>query len=425
MSKMKYSGVEWIGDIPNDWMISKFKYIYNVQKAKLPTNLEDELSDYTFPYLNMDYIRDNNLKPQYSKDGTFCRENDLLLLWDGSNAGEIIYAHPEGFVSSTCAVLKLKKKINGEYSKFFMKFLETKLRENTNGMGIPHIDSKYLNNLIYLIPSHNEQNLISNFLNDKINKIDLLLRDLKKQIDVLENYKKIFITESVTENNKYKIEVKNGKIKLKCNNKFKILRIKDVLYGITDGTHGTFDRVNDGEYLLSAKNVFENGLVISDSESMISNNDYNGIIKCGYPKKNDLLMCCVGTVGRTMLYKESRIYAFQRSVLFLRCNDKVIPEFLNYSMNSNYMLEQERILINKSAQDGLYQGTIKNMLLYLPSIDKQKEIVEYLDKKCKQIDKIIEDKKKQIQNIEEYKKSVIYEYVTGKKRVEGAEKLYG
>ena len=126
-----------------------------------------------------------------------------------------------------------------------------------------------------------------------------------------------------------------------------------------------------------------------------------------------------------MLYKESRIYAFQRSVLFLRCNDKVIPEFLNYSMNSNYMLEQERILINKSAQDGLYQGTIKNMLLYLPSIDKQKEIVEYLDKKCKQIDKIIEDKKKQIQNIEEYKKSVIYEYVTGKKRVEGVEELYG
>ena len=106
-------------------------------------------------------------------------------------------------------------------------------------------------------------------------------------------------------------------------------------------------------------------------------------------------------------------------------NNKILPEFLNYSMNSNYMLEQEKVLVNKSAQDGIYQGTVKNMYLYLPALNKQKEIVDYLDKKCEQIDKIIEEKQKQIQKIEEYKKSVIYEYVTGKKRVEGAEELYG
>ena len=406
-------------------MISKFRYTYNVKKAKLPTYLEDEFLDDTFPYLSMEYIRDNNLKPQYSRNGTFCKENELLLLWDGSNAGEIIYTHPEGFASSTCAILRLKKSINSEFSKYFMKFLETKLRENTNGMGIPHIDSKYLNNLIYLIPNNIEQKLIANFLDKKVNELDEVVKDLNKQIDIQNSYKKLIITEKVTENQKYDIKVQNGKIKLTFQDELKIFRIKDVLIGITDGTHGTFDRVNDGEYLLSAKNVFENGLFIGDNESMISTKDYNKIIKCGYPRKNDLLMCCVGTVGRTMIYNESKSYAFQRSVLFLRCNNKVIPEFLNYTMNSNYMLEQEKILINKSAQDGLYQGTVKNMLLYLPSIENQKQIVKYLDKKCSQIDKIIEDKQKQLDKIEEYKKSVIYEYVTGKKRVEGAEKLYG
>ncbi len=425
MSKMKYSGIEWIGDIPYNWMISKFKYIYNVNKAKLPKNLEDESNNDMFPYLSMEYIRNNNLKPQYSKDGTFCKKNELLLLWDGSNAGEIIYNHPEGYAASTCAILKLKKEINCSYSNYFMKFLEHKLRENTNGMGIPHIDSKYLNNLPYLIPSKKEQILIANFLEEKIINLDKVLNDLCKQIEILNNYRRLLITEKVTENNKYKIVVNSGRISLNFKDKTKLVRIKNILAGITDGTHGTFDRVYNGEYLLSAKNVFENGLCISDSESMISLKDYNEIIKCGYPKKNDLLMCCVGTVGRTMIYKELKQYAFQRSVLFLRSNKKIIPEFLNYSMNSDYMLEQERILINKSAQDGIYQGTIKNMLLYLPTIEKQKEIVKYLDKKCTQIDIIIEDKQNQVEKIEEYKKSVIYEYVTGKKRVEGAEKLYG
>ena len=60
-----------------------------------------------------------------------------------------------------------------------------------------------------------------------------------------------------------------------------------------------------------------------------------------------------------------------------------------------------------------------------PSKEEQQEIADYLDKKCEQIDKIIEDKQKQIEQMEKYKKSLIYEYVTGKKRVEGAEKLYG
>lgn len=426
MSKMKYSGVEWIGEIPKEWNYSKFKYIYNVKKAKLPDELETEYNSELLPYLSMEYIRDNSVKPYYSRKGTFCTKNDLLLLWDGSNAGEIIYNHPSGFASSTCAILNLKKNINELYSNYYMKFLEGKLRENTNGMGIPHVDAKYLNNLLFLIPCINEQKLIAYFLDKKISNLDNILSDLNNQLEILNDYKKELITEKVTENNKYTIEVKKGRIHLNFENQSKIVRVKNVLNGITDGTHGTFDRVYNGEYLLSAKNVFETGLKIGENESLISYKDYKDIIKCGYPQKNDLLMCCVGTIGRTMVYKENKPFAFQRSVLFIRVdNNKILPEFLNYSMNSNYMLEQEKVLVNKSAQDGIYQGTVKNMYLYLPALNKQKEIVDYLDKKCEQIDKIIEEKQKQIQKIEEYKKSVIYEYVTGKKRVEGAEELYG
>ena len=55
----------------------------------------------------------------------------------------------------------------------------------------------------------------------------------------------------------------------------------------------------------------------------------------------------------------------------------------------------------------------------------QQEIVSYLDNKCREIEKIILGKQKQIENMEKYKKSLIYEYVTGKKRVKGAEELYG
>ncbi len=438
MSKMKYSGVEWIGDIPSEWNINKLKNVADIYTGNSIS--DDDKSLYedpvdAYPYIATKDISlldaivnyDNSMYTKY-KDKKFkiAYSGDTLLCIEGGSAGKKIAKIDcdVSFVNKLCCFHR--KSINNTYLYYYLMSDSFREKFNQNIFGlIGGVSQFVLKQFNICVPNIFEQKLIADFLDKKVKELDEVLKDINKQIEILNNYKKLIITEKVTENHNYNIKVQNGKINLIFQDKFKKFRIKDVLIGITDGTHGTFDRVNDGEYLLSAKNVFENGLFISDNESMISTKDYNEIIKCGYPKKNDLLMCCVGTVGRTMIYKESKSYAFQRSILFLRCNNKVIPEFLNYTMNSNYMLEQEKILINKSAQDGLYQGTVKNMLLYLPSIDKQKQIVEYLDKKCKQIDKIIKDKQKQIQKIEEYKKSVIYEHVTGKKRVEGAEELYG
>ena len=71
------------------------------------------------------------------------------------------------------------------------------------------------------------------------------------------------------------------------------------------------------------------------------------------------------------------------------------------------------------------QTQIGNFKICIPPREEQDEIVKYLDKKCDEIDNIIVDKHTQIEKMEKYKKSLIYEYVTGKKRVKGAEKLYG
>lgn len=75
--------------------------------------------------------------------------------------------------------------------------------------------------------------------------------------------------------------------------------------------------------------------------------------------------------------------------------------------------------------NGLNSTIVKNIYFVYPPIDEQNEIVNYLDKKCSEIEEILNSKIKQKEQMEQYKKSVIYEYVTGKKRVEGAEELYG
>lgn len=197
-----------------------------------------------------------------------------------------------------------------------------------------------------------------------------------------------------------------------------MIRIKYLLDGIKDGTHGTFDRLDEGEMLLSAKNVFNDGLHISDNESLISPKDYKSIVSNGYPRKGDVLLSCVGTIGRTCVYEYERPYAFQRSTIFLRPKGNVNPYFLTYALQANASLVQEKLLINKSAQDGLYIGAAQNIILpYTNNRDEQNAIVDYLNKILKTVDEQISQKTESLDIMVRLKSSTIFEYITGKKRV--------
>lgn len=200
-----------------------------------------------------------------------------------------------------------------------------------------------------------------------------------------------------------------GNIPLNWNAK----KVKYVISDIKDGTHGTFDRVESGELLLSAKNVFDDGIRIGENESEISISDYKSIISNGFPKRNDVLLCCVGTIGRCCVYEYDQSIAFQRSVAFLRPLQQTNARYLKYALQSDSTLVQEQLLINKSAQDGLYMGSVRELIIPYPnSKSEQQSIADFLDKKCAQIDSIAADLEKQITLLQQYKKSLITETVT-------------
>ncbi len=100
-------------------------------------------------------------------------------------------------------------------------------------------------------------------------------------------------------------------------------------------------------------------------------------------------------------------------------------KFIHYVLNSDiftyYLSSFLTSTINQLTNFNLC--SIKTPFTY--DEKEQEQIVEFLDKKCAEIDGLIADKQTQIEKMEKYKKSLIYEYVTGKKRVKGAEELYG
>lgn len=424
MREMKDSGIEWIGKVPYNWQIMPNKYLMKKIKDIIPIYNGENILSLT---MNGVIIRDLDAggKMPTTFDGyqKLYPNNLLMCLFDMDVTPRCIgLIKNSGISSPAYSQFKLNVNAYSNYYYYYYLMLDSTKELLHLAKNLRHsLTEGQLGEILTVVPPYDEQTKISKYIDDKSSKIDSLTCDIKLQIEKLEEYKKSIITEAVTKGLDPNVKMKDSGIEWigEIPNDFTISKIKHICVKITDGTHGTFNRVSNGRFLLSAKNVFNNGIHIDEStESCISEHDYKSIISNGFPKKNDVLMCCVGTVGRTTVYELDEIYAFQRSVIFMRPSNKILSKMLMYSLQSKTTIYQENLKINKTAQEGIYQNSVKELIVSYPeNIQNQEKIINYLDTKCCQINSIIDLKEQQLSKLEEYKKSLIYEYVTGKKEI--------
>lgn len=413
---MKDSGVEWIGTVPKEWSLTKVKNLFYIGRGRVIAQTE---------------LEDDGLYPVYSSQ---TKNNGCLgyintydfdssqLTWttDGANAGTVFLREGKYNCTNVCGTLLPKTDKNDlQYLKFALEYIAIfHKRADINGYKIMNNE---MADIIVTLPPIIEQKRLSRFLDEQVSEIDNIIDKTTQIIEEYKKYKQSIITEKVTKGLNPDVEMKDSEIEwigdIPCH--WKLVEIRNVIIGIKDGTHSSYDRVDCGKYLLSAKNVYNEGLRISDNESMISQEDYNTITKSGYPAYGDILLTTIGgSIGRALPYTFDEIYAFQRSVIFLRPNKLILNyRFLVYSILSDLLQLQMKLNSSASAQDGIYSNDIKKYLITFPHLDEQIEIADYLDTKCSEIDNIISEKQTLLSELESYKKSLIYECVTGKREV--------
>ena len=420
-----------VGSIPAHWETTRIGNLFEEVSDRYETGMPEDLpllsvSEYYGVAKRSDKIADDSILVRAeSLDGyKICRPGDIvsniMLTWKGA-LGSSPYA---GIVSPAYCVYRPKGEIN---SRYFHYLFRTKVYTDVfhvNSTGL--IDSRlrlYTPKFFALyapIPPMAEQNVIVEYL-DKITKcIDAIIAEAKSSIEEYKAWKASIIYEAVTKGLDPNVEMKDSGIHAigRIPTHWSRAKIRYLHNGLTDGTHGTFNRVTEGHCLLSSKNVREDELLITDAESYISEEDYKQITCNGFPQKNDLLLCCIGaSIGRCIVYELDETMAFQRSVIFIRPNALITAKMLRYAMISESTLTQEKLLINQSAQPGLYQGSVGDIFIALPPISEQNQIVEFLNQKCGDINQIIKEKENLIADLEAYKKSLIFEVVTGKRKV--------
>jgi type I restriction enzyme S subunit len=394
------------------------KYITGYIKGKIPKNLFDSQQTGLLPYLSPDYLRGKTEPEQYCeyKDNAILVDNgDVVILWDGSNAGEVLISK-RGILASTMTKIEFDEGcLDKKYFGYAFQNLEYILKAKTAGSGIPHADKGIIKRLEFYRPLKNEQIAIANILS----KVDEAIASVKNSIAAAERLKKSLMQNLLTGKMKpdgtfrtpeeFYIDEKFGKVPIG----WEVKKLQELSIQITDGEHQTPERADEGYYLLSARNI-KNGYLSLEDVDYIPETELLRIQKRCNPQVGDILISCSGTIGNVCLVPEGFIGGMVRSAALVKIKkDMIEPQFAELMLQSYFLQNQMKVAVASSVQGNIFQGAIRRLRMYYPNDKKERNtIIECL---CRFNTKI-SSKQQQIVILERLKKSLMQNLLTGKVR---------
>lgn len=435
---MKNSGVEWIGEIPENWEVKRGKELFFEinDRCKNPEN---------YPLLSVSEYYGVAPKSEKIDEGDFithaetldgykiCQEGDIvqniMLAWKRATG----MSNYEGLISPAYCIYRPFKGVDSKYYHYLFRtdVYADLFKQFSTGI----IDSrlrlypaKFLS-LKYAYPPKSTQQRIASYLDKKCNKIEETIQNQRQVIEKLKAYKQSLITEAVTG----KIKIQNGKVCGKYENykdsgvewigkipsEWKCKRLKFIVNSFKKGNGITKDEVFvNGDTPCVRYGELYTKYNYSFTECF-SKTRKDVLQTLQYFSYGDILFTCTGElieeIGKNTVYLGNEKCLAGGDLIIASHSQN--PSFLSYALNSNYAQTQKSMGKAKLKVVHISAREIGNILTILPPIEEQERIANFLDKQCIAIESSIEKKQNLIEKLTEYKKSLIYECVTGKKEI--------
>ena len=424
MQKMKYSGVEWIGEIPEDWEILPTKRFFRHTK----TLAGDKVDTYERLALTMNGVikrsKDDSEGLQPEKFDTYqvLKENELVFkLIDLSNVktSRVGLSPFTGIVSPAYIVLTNESDDNRFYYYFFISMYYNEIFNQLGDNGVrSSLNAQDLLSVPIVNISSDIQRRIADFLDDKCGKIDRYIEKQQKIIDKLKEYKQAVITEAVTKGLDPDAPMKDSGIEW-IGMIPKHWDVPEIKYLVRIASGGTPDR-NHPEYWNGNIPWIKTGElqndIITNAEEYITEEGLNNSSAQVF-NINTILFAMYGqgkTRGMTALLKIPAS-TNQACAGLTVTNSNVQIEYLWQCLIGAY--DAIRSEAAGSGQPNLSATLIGNFHIALPPIEEQGLIVDYIKDRTVEIKSTIHKAEKLLEKLTEYKKSLIYEAVTGKLEV--------
>ena len=436
--QMKSSGIGWIKDIPSSWEINKVKYL-----ATEPGTLfldgdwieSDVIEESGIRYLTTGNVGAGFYKEQgcgYISEKTFSElhclnvyPGDLMISRLNEPIGRACIT-PDTESRYVVAVDNVILRPNANYNKKFIMYGMNAdgYAEHANmiarGATMSRISRSQLGQFWLAFPNIEEQQAIADFLDKESAQIDSIAADLEKQIALLQQYKKSLITETVTKGLDKSVPMKDSGVEWigEIPEHWEISRVRH-LASLCSGATPSKDVLSYWEGNIpwvSSQEVKSD--IIKDTSLHISEEAINSCSTQLMPAGTLVMVVRSGILQHTIPVALLGVPAtINQDIKAFQFNHLMLPAYFKYYIQGENDALLSVIIKDKTTVESVDNQLLLSLKIMVPPIEEQKAIVAFLNYKCGYIDKILNDKQEQLNLLMQHKKSLIYEYVTGKKRV--------
>lgn len=418
----KYSGFEWLGEVPEHWDIFKSDKIFeqsNIRAFEYDVQLTASQKYGVIPQ-NL-YMQKEESKVVLALSGInnfkHVDQNDFVISLRSFQGG-IELCHYEGCVSPAYTVLKNKKNIDQIFwsyllkSNIYVSVLNTAVDGIREGKTISYANfgKIYIN-----FPSLNEQNKIASFLNQETTKIDLLISKQEKLIELLEEQRKSIISHAVTKGLNPDAPMKDSGVEWlgKVPAHWSAIPIKYLANINTEVLAESTDYNYDIQYVdisgvsekegISHRETVEFGNAPSRARRIV--------------KDGDIIISTVRTYLRAIAYIKnppSNMIVSTGFAVITPLRKILSSQFAKYAFLADAFLDE---VISKSkgvSYPAITTTELADIAIMVPNLIEQTEIAKYLDQEISKIDTTIDKQKQLVENLKEYRSSIISHAVTGK-----------
>lgn len=431
--KMKDSGIEWIGEIPEGWSKNKVIRLFDIiGSGTTPKNITSD-----FPVVNWIQSGDitgsfmptcknvisANLLPQYSALKVYPAPFIIIAMY-GASVGNASISLIDGCVNQACCVLS-SPSCNLHYAFYVIKSAQSYLVRKAVGGGQPNISQETIKQLWLPLPPLSTQDIIVRNLDATCSKIDDLLSSVHASIEEYKKLKQTVITQAVTKGVHGKREMKDSGVEWigeipKEWRKTQLRHCATIKSGITLGKSYSKDTVLIERPYLRVANVQGGYVDLNDLATIEVTPDEDLKYRL---HSGDVLMTEGGDrdkLGRGCVWHgEIEPCLHQNHVFAVQTNESILlPEFLEYLTASDVGRSYFDITAIKTTNLACTSSSkVLAFTIPLPPVEEQIEIVSFIKKRSLELNKLIMKKELLVQELESYKKSLIYEVVTGKREV--------
>jgi len=434
MREMKDSGIEWIGKIPKEWKLCRFK---NIAELYTGNSIKDqEKHQYEDSIEARPYIATKDINITFSsanyKNGLYVKLDDCsfkiapvnstLMCIEGGSAGrkKVKLSKEVSFVNKLCCFFS--KKVDNTYLYYFLcsPNYEKVFTNNLTGL-IGGVSVSVLKNIPFILPIPAQQHRITAYLDNKCGKIDAIIAHEQTVIEKLKAYKQSIITEAVTKGLNPHVKMKDSGIEWigEIPEKWEVVKAKHVFQRIGDVDHYMPKSIESGiPYLMTGDLKEATSKIDFRGCKKISLNNYKKLSNKIKADVGDVIFARYATIGTLCYVDTQEEFIVSYSCVTIKPKMKILKgKFLFYYLKSSSFIEDVKQYINSNTQGNIGIDSLNKVKIVLPSMFVQQQIADYLDQKCAKIESSITKKQSVIDKLTEYKKSLIYEVVTGKKEV--------